>query len=203
MAPVQLGREEQMLAFFVQHCSGRVGRTQLLKYLYLADYEARRYIGRQISAIEYIWYHHGPYDRELYNRLDELKAAGVVREDRVTYPTGKEGYIYYAGERDVTFTLAPDEMRILAYVCHTYSRLNLQTLLDDVVYETEPMQKARVSEARNQPLDMSTADNQRRFDLGIPYEELLRRSADARAGKAVPHEEAMKMIRDALREDAA
>src|SRR5690349_10824134 len=106
MAPAQLGCEEQMLAFFVKHCGGMLGRTQLVKFLYLADYESRRYLGRQISGIEYIWHHYGPYDQQLNSRIALLEREGVIREESVMYPTGKEGYIYHSGDREVAFTLA-------------------------------------------------------------------------------------------------
>lgn len=203
MAPAQLGRAEQMLAFFVKHCAGRLGRTQLMKFLYLADYEARRFIGRPISDVRYIWHHHGPYDTQLPGRISALKAADVIREDQILYPTGKQGFIYYSCDREVDSTLEPIETAVLHYVCETYSRHSLQSLLDDVVYETEPMQHARVNEARHQPLDMSMVDNQKRFDLGIAYDELLKRSVKAREKNVVEHEEAMALIRKALQEDAA
>jgi uncharacterized protein YwgA len=203
MPPAQVGREEQMLAFFVKHCGGRIGRTQLMKFLYLADYEARRFLGRPISSVEYVWYHYGPYDHGLNDRIALLEREGIIREEPLVYPTGKQGFIYHGGEREVAFTLADEELRLLDYVCETYSRIGLQSLLDDVVYETEPMQKARAQDARNEPLDMSIADDQRRFDLGVPYEEVMKRSGNARAGRSVDHAEAMAMIRKALGDAAA
>lgn len=199
MQKVQLGREEQMLAFFVQNCNGRVGRTQLIKFLYLADYEARRFLGRPISSVVYEWYHYGPYDHQFQSRLSTLRNSGVILEEPVAYPNGLRGYIYVSGETQFDLNFDPDEVAVLEHVCKTYSRINLQSLLDDIVYETEPMRNAQQRDARNQPLEMNLVDSSRRFDLGVPYDVLMRRKAAARRGEVVDHAEAMTRLREARR----
>lgn len=198
-----LGREEQMLAFFVQNCSGHVGRTQLIKFLYLADYEARRYLGRPISSVSYEWYHYGPYDKQFPSRISALRSAGVIVEEPVEYPNGMQGYIYVAGDSPVELSFAEEELAVLHHVCTTYSRRSLQSLLDDIVYETEPMKRARAKDARNQPLDMSVVDSTCRFNLGIPYDSLMKRRASAKRGEVVDHTEAMERIRAARRNGSA
>ena len=203
MPNAQLGREEQMLAFFVQHCEGRIGRTQLIKFLYLADYEARRFLGRPISSVEYTWYHYGPYDQQFLNRISSLRTARIIVEEPVAYPNGLQGYVYVAGTEPISFDFASDELRVLNHVCETYSRVNLQSLLEDIVYETEPMRRAQALDARNQPLDMSLVDNTRRFDFGVPYDALIARSASARTGTTLEHSVAMANLRSARRNASA
>src|SRR2546430_11848217 len=98
MADIKLSREEELVAFFVNRCGdGNLGRTRLMKLLYLADYEARRYLGRPISKIKYIWHYFGPYEPELTTWVNRLKEHGVVMEETVVYPTGKYGYLYTPG----------------------------------------------------------------------------------------------------------
>lgn len=203
MTEYLLSKEDQLIAFFVNQCSGRIGRTQLMKFLYLADYEARRYLGKSLSSIDYVWYHYGPYDRELNARLDRLIASGVVRSETQEFPTGKFGYRYSAGQRDVAYSLHPDEFHILSYICETYSEMSLRDLLDEVVYETEPMKNAQEKNAKNESLNMGLVDNQKRYELGVPFDELLARSREARLGKKVSWEEMIERINSSTADAAA
>lgn len=198
MANTELPREAQLVAFFVTKCAGKrsLGRTQLMKLLYLADYEARRYLGRPISDLEYVWHHFGPYHDRFGAALATLEASHVVHEESMIYPTGQQGYRYSPGESpDVSYGFSPIEIEILRYVCTTYSELKLQALLGDVVYETEPMQAAKERNARGDKLDMDMVNDQKRFAYGIPFEELYSRIQNARAGNVVSHAEAMRLLR--------
>src|SRR3990167_3197938 len=85
----KLSREEQLIAYFVTRCSGHLGRTQLVKFLYLADYEARRYLGKPLSGFQYFWHHYGPFDHAIYENLENLKTRGFVDEESILFPTGK------------------------------------------------------------------------------------------------------------------
>jgi hypothetical protein len=190
-----LSREQELVAYFVNHCDdGQLGRTRLMKLLYLADYEARRYLGRPISSIPYVWHHYGPYDSRLNDWTSELESRDVLVEERVIYPSGKAGYVYHRGPRMVTPSFTPAESEILAYVCKEYSRIELKGLLEDVVYETEPMVDAKDRNGRGEPLNMALVDNAKREEFGLPFEELLERSRRVRAGEYLPHAEAMMLV---------
>lgn len=203
MKDQKISKEDQLIAFFVNQLSGRIGRTQLMKFLYLADYESRRYLGRSLSNIDYIWYHYGPYDKTLNARIEKLISQGIIRSETQEFPTGKVGYRYSTGEKDIAYSLHPDEMLILSYICETYSELPLHYLLDEVVYETEPMKDAQERNAKNESLNMALVDNQKRFELGVPFDELLARSREARLGKKVSWEEMMARIGSSSTDAAA
>lgn len=193
-----LSREEQMLAYFVNRCDGQLGRTQLMKFMYLTDYEARRYLGHPLSDLDYVWHTYGPWNFDIQKILDALVRGGVVREEEVRYPNGKRGFLYHWIGGSVLFTFDPVELRILSFVCATYGSMPLASLLNDVVYQTEPMLSLESSGPRGQRLDMSIVDNARRNDLGVPYDELVRRSEHARAGHVLDHATAMEQVRRAL-----
>jgi hypothetical protein len=197
MAKPQLSREEQLVAFFVTIGSGKVGRTQLMKYLYMADYEARRYLGKPISNLEYVWYHYGPFDDKVQQLVDGLEQRQLIQESAVQFPTGQVGYRYSVGQHQpgVAFGFSAVELQILKYVYDTYSRMPLRAFLDDVVYETEPMKRAREADARNQPLDMSMVDNAKRDRYGITFEELFDRVQRVRGGEFRTHAEVMADMR--------
>lgn len=203
MKDQMLSKEDQLIAFFVNQCSGRIGRTQIMKFLYLADYESRRYFGKSLSNIDYVWYHYGPYDKGLNERIDRLVAEGVVRSETQQFPTGHIGYRYSTGPKEIAYSLDADELLVLTYVSETYAEMPLRDLLDEVVYETEPMQHAQARGAKNESLDMSLVDGQKRFELGVPFEELLARSREAKVGKKVSLEELMHRITTSLTNAAA
>jgi len=194
MAEQNLSREEQLVAFFVNACPEPVGRTRLMKLLYLADYEARRYLGRPVSSIPYIWYDHGPFDQQLYGWLDHLRAEGLIRDEEVVYPSGNAGHIYTPNEAPPAHDLSPDEVEILSYVCREYSQVGLRELLDDIVYQTEPMLDAKEKNARGEKLNMDLVNNLKSRAFAVPYEELLARSRQVRAGNVIPHSAAMTRL---------
>jgi hypothetical protein len=162
--------------------------------LYLTDYEARRYLGRPISSIDYVWHHYGPYDHRLTEWTSDLEHRDVLVEEHVLYPSGRTGYVYHRGEKSMTPSFTPAEMEILAYVCKEYSRIELRGLLEDVVYQTEPMLDAQERDARGESLRMDIVDNRKRDELGLPFEELLERSRRVRGGEYVSHSDAMMEV---------
>ena len=181
-AKSELSKQEQMIAFFVNQLGGDFGRTALMKYLYLADYEARRFLGKPISETEYVWHHYGPYDHNLNARIEGLEKKNILSQEQVQWPTGQQGYRFRPGSVAVPYGFSPEEVLVLQYVCEEYSKLDLQALLEDVVYATEPMKDAQDRNGKQKPLNMEIVNGVRRNDLGIPFDELLRRSIDARNG---------------------
>jgi hypothetical protein len=192
--PPQLNRTEELVAYFVNRCQGgELGRTRLMKLLYLADYEARRFMGRPLSDITYVWHHYGPYDPAVERTVATLKARDVVTEERVIYPNGHAGYLYSAGPAPFkAYSFSPAEEAILDYVCRQYSRVQLKELLEDIVYQTEPMLKAQ--ERGERDLDMDEVNNTRGNELTVPFEELVERSKRVASGQYIAHEEAMRLL---------
>lgn len=202
MAEQKLSREEQLVALFVNACSGAIGRTRLMKLLYMADYEARRFLGRPLSSIPYVWYDHGPFDSELYQWIKRLEDDGLISSETVLYPSGI-GYLYSSKGTPPGHDLNPDEVEILAYVCREYSQVALRELLDDIVYQTEPMLAAKAADAKGQPLDMDAVNLSQSKQFTVPYAELLARSRQVRAGHVVRHADAMARLLGQPRHAAA
>jgi Antitoxin SocA-like, Panacea domain len=196
MPDIKLSREEELVAFFVNRCDGNLGRTRLMKLLYMADYEARRYMGRPISKIKYVWHHYGPYEPGLTRWVNRLKEHGVVVEESVEYPTGQQGFLYTPGLIRATQSFSPAEVEILSYVCRKYSQVQLRELLDDVVYKTEPMVRAQKKNAKGQHLEMGMIDNVKAQELSVSFDELVERRRHLLAGEVFSHAEAMKALEE-------
>lgn len=201
----RLSKEQEVLAFFVRRASVAPGRTQLMKLLYLTDYEARRYLGRPVTGARYVLYKHGPFCDDLYSHLDALKESDVVVEERLMFPNGKIGSRYSPGAAAAQPTLSAAEMQILSYVARKYAGMELGDLLEEVVYKTEPMLDAlaRGSKEDRLELNMAMVDNAKLKELGIPFEELLERKRRVRSGEVVSHADAMRMLDEALAAPAA
>jgi len=206
MVQIRLSREEELVAFFVQKCGGdgNLGRTRLMKLVYLADYEARRFLGRPISGAKYVWHFFGPWVSRLPTWIHRLKDAAVLEETAVAYPSGKQGFLYTPGATRAPQSFKPVEVEILSYVCRQYSRVELVELLDDVVYQTEPMVHAQKKKAKEKPLEMNIADNVKAGELTVSLEELLERRRQIRARECLSHADAMIALEQKLRHlDAA
>jgi uncharacterized phage-associated protein len=193
----QLTRDEQVVAYFVRKCASKksLGRTQLMKLAYLADHEARRYLGRPLSDMSYYWHFFGPYDDQILSTIKSLGEKDVVQESTIVYPTGQKGFEYKSGTAaQVTTTLSPIEIQVLHFVCSAFADMKLSTLLSDVVYETAPMKAAIAAKAQGQPLKMDMVNGTKRNEYAISFEELFDRIQEVRAGRGVPHADAVAQV---------
>lgn len=177
-----LTRNALVLKFFTQH--GRcVGRTKLIKLSYLADLHARELLGRPITDFRYKWWDHGPFDDQFYSAASELVDAGLATEDVVQYPTGQVGKPLRDTGEPAVFEWSQAEAHILAYVVTQYMHTSLSSLLEDVVYQTEPMTYVRDHGHLGDPVPMERVNDKLKRHLGFDLEETLRAERDASAGR--------------------
>lgn len=185
-----LSRNAQVLRYLLQVAPG-IGHTKLAKYAYLADLEARKYLGRPISSFKYFFDRHGPFDSGgFFAALEELKTLGFVTESEI--PCGQ-----YAGFEMLPTSLATEfdfsraEAEVLGYVAATYLSKTARDLCDDIVYKTEPMLKAKAGRAL--PMDM--VNRVRGDQLGFNLERMLAGEASVAAGRTRPLAELMDELR--------
>lgn len=166
---VSISKNAQVLKFFAQQCEG-LGYVRLQKLAYLADLESRELLGRPVSDFEYIWYTHGPFDRCFYDALEELDRNELVHQEEKRLKNGRTFKHVQDTGRSVAFDFTPAELEILIYVARTYTRTKLEELLDDIVYETEPMKEVA---GRGERLPMEIANNKKRGDIGFDLDEVI------------------------------
>lgn len=192
--PMTLSRNEQVLSYFIQACSGRLGRTQLVKLLYLADYEAYRYLGRPITEFAWKTDNYGPFDRAFPDVLGSLQASGQVQETEYLTPFGNIGYRYQSAG-PVAYAFSPAEERILRHVIESYSKLPRGQLVEDVVYDTEPF-KAVKDEPSGSDIRWDVVANERRDALGgIDLEAVERGKRHLLASKGQPFTDLLQALR--------
>lgn len=184
-----LSRNAKVLRYLIEQAPD-IGRIQLIKFAYLADHEARRYLGHPITQFKWIRYKHGPFDPSYYDALKELTGAGLVREAVIDFPNGAHGYRFAAMGKELDYGFSDEEAALLAYVAETYVVWGARELCDDVVYQTSPM-KADV--AMNKELPMDQLDNAEHKELGFDLSRML-------AGERSVHEGRYRPLTDVIHE---
>lgn len=121
-------------------------RTRLTKLLYLTELEYFRRTGRRLTSLDWKFHHFGPYASALLPYIgdpDSLATDGFLA-DMMTKLQGEVTPSDY------------DLQSAVADVVHHWGAADLNTLLDYVYFETEPMQAAR----RGDSLDFSTVQRE-------------------------------------------
>ncbi|HEU4558659.1 MAG TPA: Panacea domain-containing protein [Longimicrobium sp.] len=172
---------ERMVQFFAQRAGGRsLGITQLQKLFYMADLHAREYLGRPISTLNYTFYRHGPFDKQLYRIVDRAGGRKWIRKQTQQLNRGESTRIYDDGPKEDELGFSPAELHVLDYVARTYEHMPLDELLD-TVYRTEPMKAA----GRDGRVPMEMVDNRARRALGYHLEEVLGEEDAIRRGDSI------------------
>ena len=185
-----ISRNALALRFLLEAAPG-VGRTKLAKFAYLADLEARRFLGKPITAFEYLYDQRGPFDaRGFYAALSELEEGGLATQAPV--PCGQYlGYEIHPTQHPVEYDFDLAEAEVLTYVAQTYLAKNARELCDDVVYETRPMKDA----SPGKPLAMSAENGTPGDNLSFDLRRMLAGEAEARAGRTRPLASALDELR--------
>ncbi len=183
-----LSRNAQVLRYLLEVAPG-VGRIKLVKYAYLADCEAYRYLGRAISNFRYRFDKHGPFDRAFFDTKDELVREGYATETP-TRIGPYDGYDYRPTNQPVAYGFSQAEVEILRYVAETYLNETAIRLCEDVVYKTPPMLGAKVGERLKMEKMREEQD-----PLGFDLERLLAAETSVDAGRYRPLKEAVDELR--------
>ena len=117
-------------------------KTRLIKLLYLTELEYYRRTGKRLTSLAWQFYHFGPYAAALepyVGDLNSIVSGGLLAEMLSKSP----------GEKSLD---DPDLRHAIVDVVHEWGFAELNTLLDHVYFETEPMQAA----SRGEFLDFAT-----------------------------------------------
>ena len=137
----------------VREQDGRIGKTALVKLVYLADLEHYRTYGRRITDLHWMFYHYGPYAVELESAINDNIFVRVFgqRQTGYRFSTSAE-----RGEIQRRFNDEYDSAtrRTVDRIVEEWGLEPLNILLDYVYFETEPMQDVE----RGQSLDFSTVE---------------------------------------------
>jgi hypothetical protein len=193
---VELSRNEQVLKYFVQSCPQRLGRTQLVKLVYLADFEARRYLGAPISSFEWKREPQGPFDDEFYTVKSALVQKGEIKEIEGLTPFGNPWYQYVDAGGPLRSEFSPAEQRILHYIVKAYGNKSREEILEDV-YNTSPF-KAVEEAPRGTPVPMDSVNQERTVQLGgLSLDAIITGERRISSGGGVPLVQVVNLLRGA------
>lgn len=166
-----VSKNAQIIKFFTQLADNGIGRTKLFKLAYLADLEARKLMGRPISSFDYQWHNHGPFDRNVYEAIEELENSGLAETRPLHHGSGHvEKRLVDVKAQAALLGFSPAENEILQYVAARYMAVPLQELLDDIVYQSKPM---KAVEKRGDHLDMAIVDKAEERRVGFVFEDVV------------------------------
>jgi Protein of unknown function (DUF4065) len=161
-------RVAQLIRRIVERVPG-CGRTRIVKLIYMADHEARRYLGRPLTDLCYRWDNYGPFDPEIQRQINYLMAEEQVEE---TVNTASGGYIYYQYSpigHGIHSDLNREEAVVFDFIIDRFANMKLADLLDDVVYQTRPMTSATT---RGERLKMDLVNGEERIP-GVELENVI------------------------------
>ena len=144
-----------------------IGKTRLMKLLYLLDVEFYRLYRKTYTELEWVFYKFGPFAFEIEGMLQSigvteeeipLKGDKIFKKIVCEYSMPREEYTVPLEARNITGNLIKE-----------WGLSDLNELLDYVYFETEPMENAKF----NEKLDFSKV---------VPFkkEEIVKISLDAR-----------------------
>jgi hypothetical protein len=124
-----------------------VPKTKLLKLVYLAELLYKRRYGKRLTSAEWVYYLYGPYLHN-YDRILENNANITIGD--FEYDEEKKAQIVSIKNTHTNNNIPSDIKFLIGGVVRDYGKLDLQSLLDYVYFETEPMMNA---ENRGEILD--------------------------------------------------
>lgn len=133
------------------HKGNRLGKTRLIKFLYLAEVEYCREMRNRLTDLKWVFHYYGPYAFELESILSEREFERVDLktqndQDVILFKVA-ESLSPYAHKVDAKLSL------IIKKIVGQWIDRPLAELLDYVYFETEPMLAV---ERRGQMLDFTT-----------------------------------------------
>lgn len=140
---------EQVILYLVGRLAGGrtlVGRTRIMKLLYLADLVAKYRLGKTITGSRYYYYFFGPYSDEVQNAIISLTAKGLLSDNPVLTNAG-QAHDYKANVKETpALPLTKEEKDILDEIIVKFGRRKLEEVVK-TAYQTPPMKTARPYES--------------------------------------------------------
>jgi hypothetical protein len=165
-----------------------VGKTKLLKLLYLADIEHFRDTGETCTGLNWILYLYGPWSPDYDGLLEQLEAEGAISKQAFTAAGAEGERLSVQDEIDLSKVIVPaGEYFRTKHLIDTWLERATAQLLDFVYFETEPM----IAAEKLKPLDFSKISKEppllyrRSRGATSPREKHLLRSKFASVAKAI------------------
>ncbi len=71
---------ETLIKYFVYATKGHITRNQLIKFLYLADLYAVKWTNKQLTQLNWRYYHYSPWNEDIIVVLNQMNGKTIVQE---------------------------------------------------------------------------------------------------------------------------
>lgn len=152
---------EQLILHFVCKTKGRITKTQLVKFLYLADLYSVKWTGKQLTDLDWCYYNHGPWNKEIDAALERMEALSFQQDGNVTLVTVKDESLF-----SVDFDFSQGLQLMLENIRKEWAGSGSERFqeLMSYVYSTAPMVEAK---------SKHTPEEQAPLNLQLEREKLL------------------------------
>jgi Protein of unknown function (DUF4065) len=134
---------EDLILYFVFKTKGFITKTQLVKFLYLADLYSVKWTGQQLTQLNWCYYNYGPWDEEINSALDRLEGKILPRQEGKATIIGMADELAKTGIDDLN--LSEGLQLVLENIRKEWAGTtsnNINALLEHV-YSTAPMIEAK------------------------------------------------------------
>jgi len=128
------------IIYFLIKKSKFLGKTKLIKLLYLADYEFYKNYNREISGTTvYIKWDYGPYSPDIEECLFDMAGLQIIKIKKRTSLKMRDYYSFnLLGSHDYEKNLDSNELEFMEFILSKYDHLEIEDL-KRIAYKTPPM----------------------------------------------------------------
>ncbi|RAM51033.1 MAG: DUF4065 domain-containing protein [Hapalosiphonaceae cyanobacterium JJU2] len=131
---------DKLIKYFVYATKGYITKTQLIKFLYLADLYSVKWTGKQLTDLDWRYYRFGPWNEGIDVALNQMNGKEIIQESQYNAT-----YI-----RPVNQAAQADDLEIPLSVKFVLDNIRREwagsdkvNQLLDYVYSTAPMVEAK------------------------------------------------------------
>ncbi|MEM9007897.1 MAG: type II toxin-antitoxin system antitoxin SocA domain-containing protein [Cyanobacteria bacterium P01_F01_bin.86] len=158
---------EQLILYFVCKTKGHITKTQLVKFLYLADLYSVKWTSKQITELDWCYYSHGPWNQDIDKALDSMAESVVIRTEGNTLLVGLKDKSLLSAEFDFSEGL----QLMLENIRKEWAGAGNEKFneLLDYVYSTAPMieAKSKYESQDRAPLNLQLERQKLLEELGV------------------------------------
>jgi len=132
------------IIYFLVKKSNNLGKTKLMKLIYLADYEFFKQYNKKISNLDYIKWDFGPFSPDIYNCLDYMADSGIITIQKLKSFYKLRDYFSFKVEQNYNYreNLESNEIDFIEYILSKYDNMEIDDI-KNITYKTEPMIEAK------------------------------------------------------------
>lgn len=73
---------DKLIKYFVYATKGYITKTQLIKFLYLADLYSVKWTGQQLTELDWCYYNFGPWNQDIDTALKQMNGKEIIQESQ-------------------------------------------------------------------------------------------------------------------------